>query len=286
MSKEFQRFMKENGIKHTRCAPYHPSSNGLAKRFVQTLKNVLRRTKGIGRTFQHCLAGFLLAYRTTLHATTDVAPCELLMNGKICTQLDLLYLDVESRVVKNVSWQKAMHDVHAKAGEFLVGQQVMLRNLQDDPKWVPGVVVGRQGPLSYVVQTTGGEVWKCTVDQIGEVGDPLSVLSEEELIPTVERPTEKPLSEMESTRQHVLMSEESIFEMDGTRENPIHSVVSLPPREAPTILPLPNEEGIKTLPLPSPSLDQEEMLSIPGQEIPPTRRYPQRIRKPLRDTMC
>ena len=183
--------------------PYHPSSNRLAERFVQTLKNALRCTKGIGRTFQHHLAGFLLAYHTTPHATTNVATCELLMNKKIRTRLDLLYREVESRVAKNVSRQKAMHDVHAKAREFFVGQQVMLRNLRDGPKWVPGVVVGRQGPLCYVVQTTRGEVWKRHVDQIGEVGDPGSVLSEEELIPTVERPTEEPLSEMESIREHV-----------------------------------------------------------------------------------
>eukprot|EP00731_Ephydatia_muelleri_P025536 Em0017g619a len=171
VSKEFQRFMKENGVQHTRCAPYHPSSNGLAERFVQTLKNALRRTKDIGRTFQHRLAGFLLAYRTTPHATTNVAPCELLMNRKIRTRLDLLHPDIESRVAKNVSRQKAMHDLHAKAREFLVGQRVMLRNLRDGPKWVPGVVIGRQGPLSYVVQNTGGEVWKRHVDQIGEVGE-------------------------------------------------------------------------------------------------------------------
>ena len=101
------------------------------------------------------------------------------------------------------------------------------------------------------MQTTGGEVWKHHVDQIGEVGDPGSVLSEEELIPTVERPTEEPLSEIESTREHVLMSKESLSEMDGTRENPVPSLVSLPPREALAILPLPNEEGTETLPLPN-----------------------------------
>jgi hypothetical protein len=147
-----------------------------------------------------------------------------------------------------------MHDVHAKAREFLVGQRVRVRNLRDGPKWVPGVVVGRQGPLSYVVQTTGGEVWKRHVDQIEEVGDPGSVLSEEELIPTVERPTverptEEPLSELESTREQVLLPEESLSEMDGTRENTVPSVVNLSPREA-SAVPLPNEEGTETLPLP------------------------------------
>ena len=66
---------------------------------------------------------------------------------------------------------------------------------------------------------------ECHVDQIEEVGDPGSVLSEEQLIPTVERPTEEPPSELESTREHVLLSEESLSEMDGTRENPVPSVV-------------------------------------------------------------
>ena len=36
ISSDFAEFMKKNGIKHIRCAPYHPSSNGLAERFVQT----------------------------------------------------------------------------------------------------------------------------------------------------------------------------------------------------------------------------------------------------------
>ena len=82
---------------------------------MQTLKKALRCTKDIWRTFQHRLAGLLLAYRTTPHAMTNVAPCELLINRKIRTGLDLLYPDVESRVAKNVARQKAMLDVHAKA---------------------------------------------------------------------------------------------------------------------------------------------------------------------------
>ena len=35
---EFQHFLKGNGVKYILCTPYHPSSNGLAERFVRTFK--------------------------------------------------------------------------------------------------------------------------------------------------------------------------------------------------------------------------------------------------------
>ena len=40
-SNEFAELMKGNGIKHILSSPYHPSSNGLAKRFIQTFKQAM-----------------------------------------------------------------------------------------------------------------------------------------------------------------------------------------------------------------------------------------------------
>ena len=39
-SEEFAEFMRRNCIKHIRSTPYHPSTNGLAERFVQTFKSL------------------------------------------------------------------------------------------------------------------------------------------------------------------------------------------------------------------------------------------------------
>jgi transposase InsO family protein len=44
-AKVFQQFMGLNGIKHIKTTPYHPSSNGLAERFVQSFKQAMRASK-------------------------------------------------------------------------------------------------------------------------------------------------------------------------------------------------------------------------------------------------
>lgn len=45
-SAEFASFMKQNGIRHVRSAPFHPSSNGLVERAVQTFKEGMEKIKG------------------------------------------------------------------------------------------------------------------------------------------------------------------------------------------------------------------------------------------------
>ena len=42
-SEEFENFVKKNGIKYLTTALYHPSSNGLAERMVQTFKTTIKK---------------------------------------------------------------------------------------------------------------------------------------------------------------------------------------------------------------------------------------------------
>ena len=42
-SSEFAEFTRRNHICHFKTAPYHPSSNGLAERAVQTLKKGMKK---------------------------------------------------------------------------------------------------------------------------------------------------------------------------------------------------------------------------------------------------
>ena len=43
-SSEFAHFLRQNRVKHVCSAPYHHSTNGLAERFVQSMKQSLMAT--------------------------------------------------------------------------------------------------------------------------------------------------------------------------------------------------------------------------------------------------
>lgn len=45
VSSEMESFLRRNGVKHLTSAPYHPSSNGFAKRAVQVVKKGLKKVK-------------------------------------------------------------------------------------------------------------------------------------------------------------------------------------------------------------------------------------------------
>lgn len=69
VSEEFRTFLQRNGVKVTYSVPYHPKTNGLAERFVQT--------KSDTGTIQTIFSRFLLAYRNAEHQTTTANPASL-----------------------------------------------------------------------------------------------------------------------------------------------------------------------------------------------------------------
>lgn len=107
-SAEFETFMKKNGIDHVKSAPFHPSSNGLTERAVQTFKEGMKKMKG--DTVQNRLLRFLFSYHITPHATTGLSPAKLMMSRKLKSTFDLLLPDVKSKVQKKQLKQKENHD--------------------------------------------------------------------------------------------------------------------------------------------------------------------------------
>ena len=118
-----REFLTANGVRQITSSPYHPASNGLAERAVQTCKAALKKMDGnsLDTKLQHVL----LNYRTTPQGTTGVPPCQLLMGRPLKMCLDLVLPDIAKHVKQAQMSQKQYHDGHSKARSFQHGDKVL-----------------------------------------------------------------------------------------------------------------------------------------------------------------
>ena len=151
-------------MRHIRSPPYHPASNGLAERAVQTFKEGLKRFKT--GTLSARLSRFLLWYRITPHSTTGSSPSELMWGRRLRSKLDLLLPDGERRSQEAQDRQKRAHDSHAVDRQFNVSDTVYARNYGEGQQWLPGRVVGLQGSAMYRVRLDNDHVIVRHVDQL------------------------------------------------------------------------------------------------------------------------
>ena len=149
-SEEFEEFMTKNGIHHRRTAPYHPASNGLAERAVQTFKEGMKKmsTKD---SLETRVSRFLFKYRITPQTTTAIAPAELLLGRKPRACLDLIHPDIREKVQNGQRKQKQLHDQHAVGRQLRPGDAVYSREFGKQQKWRQGVIGTQTGPVSYTV---------------------------------------------------------------------------------------------------------------------------------------
>ena len=158
ISDEYKHFCEQNGIRRTLVAPYHPSSNGEAERFVQTFKAAMRKAEQ--KELQLALTQFLLRYRTTPHPVTGKSPAELIFGRQIRTRLDLLHPSDKEKTRKT-------QEVKGKEipRKLEVGDLVWMRSYGGKEKWIPGTVVSKSGPLSYTISASGQKS-KRHIDQL------------------------------------------------------------------------------------------------------------------------
>ena len=160
-SKQFELFMKANGIHHTTSAVYHPSSNGQAERFVATFKRALKTMDAdTNSSLQTKIARFLITYRNATNSSTGELPSVLMTGRRLRTRLDLI-----RPTAKNISPQpKHSHR------ELLFGQPVLVRDYRaNKPKWISGQIQAKIGQQMYSVRVTINDsttTWKRHIDQI------------------------------------------------------------------------------------------------------------------------
>ena len=166
-SKEYDNFLKENGVQRILVSPYHPSSNGQAERFIQTFKRFLETSKKQPNSTSH-IQDFLLTYRSTPpHSTMGTTLAKLFLGRKVRTRFSLMKPGMTSRVTRKQAEMKFHHDQHSKQREFSVGDPILVRDYHNKDKWQPGTVVDKVTPYSYKVQLDKEPLtWRRHTDQL------------------------------------------------------------------------------------------------------------------------
>ena len=163
-SEEFNSFTKQNGIRHVTSAPYHPSSNGLAERAVQTFKSFMK--KSTSGSIEARVSRFLMQYRITPQTTTGISPAEMMMGRRPRSRLDLLIPNLATKMQHKQQSQKHYHDKQSRQRIFEVGDRVSVKNFPTGDNWLQGTIVKVSGPLSFQVKLQDGRIVRRHVDHI------------------------------------------------------------------------------------------------------------------------
>ena len=153
-SKEFHQFASEWNIKLTTSSPLYPQSNGQSERFVQTVKQMLKKVKEEGKDFYIAL----LEYRTTPISGSEYSPSQMLMSRMLHSKLPITPTALQPRVVDarkalitRQEKQKVYFDRNAKPLSTLTpGDPVRIQN---GSRWEPAVVMAEDpNPRSFIVR--------------------------------------------------------------------------------------------------------------------------------------
>ena len=163
-SQEFANFIKANGIRHLTSVPYHPASNGLAERAVQTFKAAMKKLST--GSLEDRVMKVLFKYCITPQSTTGQSPSELLFGRRLRSHLDLLRPDLSSKVRQKQNSQKQAHDHHAQERSFTVDDKVFAKNYGNGSPWLPGVIFSKRSDTSLLVKLTDDSVIRRHPDQL------------------------------------------------------------------------------------------------------------------------
>lgn len=154
-SQEFKDFCTKHSIIVTKSPPYHPASNGLAERAVQTVKKALEKIK-----LENCniskkdllkkLCKFLFAYRNTPITGKDVSPCDLVLKQTPRTTLNLIHPKKQPKA--------------PKLPNLSVNETVLVR-MSKQHQVQKGVIHKQISPTTYLIKVNG-EIKLCHLNQI------------------------------------------------------------------------------------------------------------------------
>jgi hypothetical protein len=139
VSQEMEEFLREYGVNHVTSTPYWPQANGEVERQNRTLLKAIKIAHEKRENLTRSISKFLLAYRSTPHTTTGVAPAEMLFKHRYRTKIpDITQSPIDEEIQDRDALRKlkakqyADYDRNAKASEIEIGDKVLVRTEKKD----------------------------------------------------------------------------------------------------------------------------------------------------------
>ena len=142
VAESFQRFLKDNGIKHGKITPLWQQANAEIECQNQSLLKPMQIAQAEREDWKKAVLTYLVAYRNTPHPRTGVCPEELLFRRKLRAKLpelrEVAKLDEEvrdrDRDKKTKMIEHADRARNAEENSLVVGDKVLLKEQQLN-KW-------------------------------------------------------------------------------------------------------------------------------------------------------
>lgn len=144
-------------------SPYHHQSNGLAEKYVNIAKNMLKKMKS-----SQDLPHFLLEYRNTPLPSIGYAPSQLLLNRIVKTKMPTTYKnlypkiidqeDITSKLINNSNKIKQKYDETAKDLPDLEKDDGIL--FQKNNSWNKGKILKKYNDRSYLLKDFKGDLFR------------------------------------------------------------------------------------------------------------------------------
>ncbi|CAG8641326.1 2328_t:CDS:2, partial [Paraglomus occultum] len=128
ISEKWKTTLPQWGIKHTPTTAANPQANGQVERFNQTLVKMLRKRTGVRKTtWAERLPFVLWDYRTSVQATMERTPSELLYGYRMRIPIELKYPipeeDYENQPIDRLKQLEELHHKRIEAAELIKKKQ-------------------------------------------------------------------------------------------------------------------------------------------------------------------
>jgi hypothetical protein len=157
---DFATYCTKLGMKHVLSPPWHPPSNGIAERAVQTFKHFLKlRVEHKDMTqaqLEEKISEYLFTYRNTPSTVTGKTPSQLFLNCEPKTLLSNLRPPEQKLVTPGTKPKK----------EFISNEDVFVQTHSNKIiNWFPGTIVKQLRP--YVYRVLVNDVYRnCHINQL------------------------------------------------------------------------------------------------------------------------